>query len=233
MRVPADLIEHAAGQGEVERGRKEKAPLEARAQGLSSDHAGHGQGRVDERKLVRVELRQAAKVGKKPPGGDVDRQRRRLHGRLFDFDTVSDGGDERIRPGIGVDLGRQSKLHRPQIEKIFVGVRPTLDSRVDGQADRRVQDRRALLNRLHRLLHRLHAVRLGLLLLELLDALHQVTHFLLHLPELLLERLRRFLCPDRDRETARKQERHASENQPFHFDKSHTASFCHGYLICY
>ena len=225
MGVP-DLVEHAAGQGEVERGREEKAPLDARAQGLSPNHAGHGQGRVHERKLVGVKLGQTAKVRKKTARGDVYRQRRRLHGRLFDFDTLSGAGNERVRPGIGVDLGRQSELHRPHVE-LSVGVGPTLEGRVDGQADGRVQDRRAFLNRLHRLLHRLHTVRPGLLPLEILDALHQVTHFPLHLAQLLLERIHRLLCPDRDREPPHKQNRSASENQPLHFDTSHGTSFWH------
>ena len=234
MRVPlgavrvgvADLVEHAAGQGEVERGREEEAPLDPRAQGLSPDHAGHGQGRIDERKLVLVKLGQTAEVREKPPGGDVDRQRRRLNGRLFDLNAPFRGVDERIGPSIRIDLGRQSELRRPKPE-FSLGVFPVLESRVDGHADGRIQDRRTLLDRLHGLLDRSYTFGLCLLLLELLDALHQVAHFLLHPAQLLLEGIHRLLCPDRDREPARKQKRRAPEKQFFRFNKSHGISFRH------
>ena len=171
-----------------------------------------------------VKLGQTAKVRKETPRGHVDRQRRRLHGRLFDLDPVFRAGDERIRPSIRVDLGRQPEFRRPQPE-LAVGIAPRLEGRVDGHADGRIQDRGTLLDRLDRLLDRRHAAGLGLLPLELLDALHQLAHFLLHRPQLLLEFLHRLLSPRRNRNPARQQEHRASENQSFHRRKSHRVSF--------
>ena len=139
-----------------------------------------------------VKLRETAEVRKKAPRGHVDRQRRRLHRRFFDLDATFRSGDERVGPCKRIDLRRQSQFRRSQPE-LSVGVVAILEGRVDGHADGRIQDGGTLLDRLHGLLDRSHTFGLGLLLLEILDALHQIAHLLLHLAQLLLECLHRFL----------------------------------------
>ena len=223
----ADVVIDPAGEGEEERRRQEPSPLGSGGQDLAAHHAVDGKRRVHERELVLVELGQTPEGGEEPARltGEVVRQGSGGDGRLLQLDTVFRAHDEGVGTGIGVHLRGDTEFRRPQMERPFV-LASTGEAGVDGHADGGVQDRRTLLDRLHRVFEPRHPLGFGFLVLQSMDALLQFIHVLLHLRQLPFEGVHRLVRARNSRGRAGHHPCHATQDESGHCQRpSHRASF--------